>query len=586
MNPPKLSQSSSHCAHEPLPVPLGSANSALTPNPRALLASDGGPAITRLSSRRGRYGGTLVAGTRFFGELRPMRRGNQEHSVLRGHSNRLKMLRAWAEHDAEVYQAFTTTVSPLLAKPLKSLRVLDIGCGPNAPMTVLLHAAGCRVTGVDATLSPRWGLGFRPGRYAEYVRTAGLFRTARKVLGELSYDRTYFNRLAEVTGLPISDNGLDLRTMDVQTLALPPESVDLIHSNATWEHIADVKAANATVARALVPGGVAYIEIHLFPSLSGGHDLPWIVPGTTVLGDVKPWRHLTDPTWKAPVFLNRHRERDYRRMFEETADLVIEDWKTEYTEGQTLLTPAVLQALPDYTPEELTKRSIIVVVRRIVRTNRVNSHYREVPDVPPLHPPGRSRSGDPHDRLLAARTPAVAHSPTPNVVSPRDTIPSLTAPAASVPICSWRRSTERSDDKSIRREGRFARGNVVPSDGSAVRCQSARTARGSRLTALNRRARARGRLKPAPRLRHRPTCEVGARTAVESARPSALHAYAVRPRATRLRCACLESLAVVPLGARRVERARPATARVAAVDLHDHGGVLIEELGAPRGTKR
>ena len=274
------------------------------------------------------------------------------------------MLKAWADHDAETYRAFVATVSPLLKRPLADLRVLDIGCGPNAPMTVLLHAAGCRVTGVDASLSPRWGLGFRPARYVEYVRTAGILKTARKLVGEFAYDRTYFNRLAEVTGLPISDNGLDLRTMDVRTLELSPESVDVVHSNATWEHVADVSAANAAVARALTPGGLAYIEIHLFPSLSGGHDLPWIVPGTTVLGDVKPWRHLTDPGWKAPVFLNRHRERDYRRMFEGTPDLTIEEWKTEYTEGQTLVTPQVLNALPDYTAEELTKRSIIVVLRK------------------------------------------------------------------------------------------------------------------------------------------------------------------------------------------------------------------------------
>ena len=91
---------------------------------------------------------------------------------------------------------------------------------------------------------------------------------------------------------------------------LPEKTFDVVHSNATWEHVKDVEAANRTLAATLRPGGIAYIEIHLFPSLSGGHDLPWITPGRTVLGDVRPWQHLRDPDWKAPVYLNRLRERD------------------------------------------------------------------------------------------------------------------------------------------------------------------------------------------------------------------------------------------------------------------------------------
>ncbi|HYN08769.1 MAG TPA: class I SAM-dependent methyltransferase [Vicinamibacterales bacterium] len=278
--------------------------------------------------------------------------------------NRREMLRAWAAHDVEVFRAFVETVTTLTSRPLSSLRVLDLGCGANAPVTVLLHASGCRVTGVDASLGHRWGLGFRPSRYAAYLREAGALKTLRKMAGELVFDRTYFRELRARTRLPLTDRGLDLRTMDVQRPTLPEGSFDAVHSNATWEHVADVRAATHMVADALTPGGIAYIEIHLFPSLSGGHDLPWIVPGKTILGDVKPWQHLRDPAWKAPVFLNRLRERDYRAIFENTPGLTIVDWRTEFTEGRDLLSPEVLSALPDYSPDELTKRSIIVVARK------------------------------------------------------------------------------------------------------------------------------------------------------------------------------------------------------------------------------
>ena len=157
---------------------------------------------------------------------------------------------------------------------------------------------------------------------------------------------------------------MDLREMKADNLQFEDNSFDIIHSNATWEHLAHVEAANREVARVLRPGGLAYVEIHLFPSLSGGHDLPWIVPGKTGLGGIRSWSHLRDPSWRAPVYLNRLRERDYHRLFEQVPTLEIIDWKTEFTEGDELITDDLLRELPHYTREELTKRSIIVLLRR------------------------------------------------------------------------------------------------------------------------------------------------------------------------------------------------------------------------------
>jgi SAM-dependent methyltransferase len=208
-------------------------------------------------------------------------------------------------------------------------------------------------------------LGIKPARYAAYLKQAGVARTLRKALGEIVYDRRYYTTLAAVTGFTLREEGLDLREMDIRDPSLVDASFDIIHSNATWEHIPDVAEANRQVARLLKLGGLAYVEIHLFPSLSGGHDLPWIVPGKTELGDVIPWQHLRNPNWQAPVFLNRLRERDYRRLFQETSGLEIVDWRTEFIEGRELLTDAIRAELRDYTDEELTKRSIIVVARRV-----------------------------------------------------------------------------------------------------------------------------------------------------------------------------------------------------------------------------
>ena len=284
--------------------------------------------------------------------------------MIRGYTARREQLRAWAQHDALIYRNFVETATRVSRKPLSQAHILDLGCGSNAPMTLLLHAAGYQVTGVDHVLGHRWGLGFTVDRYKTYLKEAGASRTVRKFAGELVYDRVYYETLSHLTGLRLSENGLNLRAMDVTNPDLPPDSFDIIHSNATWEHVEDVRAANRTLARALRPGGMAYIEIHLFPSLSGGHDLPWITPGRTMLGDVQPWQHLRTPSWQAPVFLNRLREKDYREAFEATAGLSIAEWRTEFVEGHELLTPEIKRALPEYDEDELTKRSIIVVARK------------------------------------------------------------------------------------------------------------------------------------------------------------------------------------------------------------------------------
>jgi SAM-dependent methyltransferase len=283
--------------------------------------------------------------------------------VIAKHIRRRSMVRAAARHDAENYRALTRTLRSLGIDPRTSA-VLDIGCGANAPMTVLLHSSGASVTGIDEYIGHRWGLGFEPKRYLCYWREAGPFKTLRKAIGEFAYDRHYYLTLARSAGFSLTEAGIDLRRMSAEALRFEDDSFDVIHSNATWEHLRKVRRANQEVARCLRPRGIAYIEIHLFPSLSGGHDLPWKVPGTIDLEGVQPWQHLRNRGWTAPVYLNRLRERDYRQSFEDIPTLEIVDWKTEFTEGQEVLTPEILEELRDYPPQELTKRSIIAVLRK------------------------------------------------------------------------------------------------------------------------------------------------------------------------------------------------------------------------------
>src|SRR6187402_361243 len=107
--------------------------------------------------------------------------------MVNGYGARVAMLQAWAAHDADTFRVFTETARKNGVDPFRA-RVLDVGCGANAPMSLLLHSAGATVTGIDAYIGHRWGLGIKPSRYVEYAQEAGVLRTLRKLVGEIVYD--------------------------------------------------------------------------------------------------------------------------------------------------------------------------------------------------------------------------------------------------------------------------------------------------------------------------------------------------------------------------------------------------------------
>jgi hypothetical protein len=106
---------------------------------------------------------------------------------------------------------------------------------------------------------------------------------------------------------------------------------------------------------------MAYISIHLFPSLTGGHDVLTNAGGADVIfkPGAYPWRHLRDPHWEPPVHLNRWREAQYRDVAER--HLRIREWAPEYWEDEKYLDDSIQRALPGYAREELLKRSVLIV---------------------------------------------------------------------------------------------------------------------------------------------------------------------------------------------------------------------------------
>jgi SAM-dependent methyltransferase len=237
-----------------------------------------------------------------------------------------------------------------------NLRVLDVGCGECYPATILFSAWGWNATGID--IDPAWRSSAI--RALSIASRDGIRGVLKKIAHECLRVRPYHAALVKKAKVKMPHH-IDVRHMSVAELDFPDAEFDLIHSHAVLEHVQDMDLAMNEMARVLSPTGVAYHLIHLFASLSGGHDPAWRDPDANPPADVPPWNHLR--TARSPNIgtLNKLRESDYRELFEKHFHVV--EWRKSYC-GQHFITPDVLRELPEYTEEELLTETILVTARK------------------------------------------------------------------------------------------------------------------------------------------------------------------------------------------------------------------------------
>ena len=221
-----------------------------------------------------------------------------------------------------------------LAQPL---RVLDLANGRLRPQYTILKARGNWVYGIDRINRPR-----NTFTDTAYVFARGIFRRMLRLPAE-RHDTL-------VCG-------------DVGKLPFPAQAFDLVTSVAAFEHFLDVPAVVAEVARVLRPGGGAWIAIHLFTSLSGGHNLPYSeIPVRAIPTGVDAWDHLRARRLPLTVPLNEWRVPQYQEAFARHFEIVKQYcWLRE---GEALLTPAVQAELAGYERDELTCGTYIIVARK------------------------------------------------------------------------------------------------------------------------------------------------------------------------------------------------------------------------------
>lgn len=238
-----------------------------------------------------------------------------DHSKLYTYSNLWKYYRRnehFATRDYEVFRRARETLQQHVGPLSTEIRVLEVGSGQRFAVTLLLHSSGVAAAGIDVDyVDPT----FSPAGFLGIWHHNGFERFLKSLVRHLLFDKTYYVALAEQFGKPLRWDGVDIRRMNVCNLSFPDNSFDYVFSHSVFEHIEDVERAAEELARALKKGGIADLDAHLYPSISGGHNLEWLRPDEVPSTKVPPWDHLRDNQYPAFLYLNQLREGDYLDIF-------------------------------------------------------------------------------------------------------------------------------------------------------------------------------------------------------------------------------------------------------------------------------
>ena len=251
------------------------------------------------------------------------------------------------------YRAWRTTLVDLGIPSVVGRQVLEMGCGERCQLSLLFAADGADVTALD-TLPVALGLG-RPRMWATLAREDGRTRAVRQVVRDAVHTWRYWRTLGRAAGRRLRSSAVNVVRADATRLPFPDGAFDLVVSSAVWEHIDDVDAATREVGRVLRPGGLAVIQIALFPSLQGGHHAAWhaISPESARL--VRPWDHLRPGRLPLPVYLNEWREAQYREVFDQRLSVL--RWEDGEMRGQEYLASDFVTEL-EYSRRDLLLSSV------------------------------------------------------------------------------------------------------------------------------------------------------------------------------------------------------------------------------------
>jgi SAM-dependent methyltransferase len=274
-----------------------------------------------------------------------------------------------AEKAIQLHRQLTDILKAYVKINVTKAKILDVGCGQTVTQMALFTVDGAEVTGIDIEV-PTYTMNLK--KFVQVIKINGVERAVKSLLRHLFFDGRFFKELSLHYGKTVSFDHLDIRLMSAADLSFPDNCFDFIYSAWAFEHIDNVPAAVQEVNRVLKPTGIAWIGVHLFPSLSGGHHLDWIWPDENPSDKVPPWDHLLDNRYPVNTYLNKLRLGQYREIFHK--HMAVLDCGVTY-EGEQFLTSELEETLQHqgYTREDLLTRTATFLCRK----KRGGKHTRQ-----------------------------------------------------------------------------------------------------------------------------------------------------------------------------------------------------------------
>ncbi len=264
------------------------------------------------------------------------------------------------QNEIEYNKKLVETYQTISFDSIKSADVLEIGHGTIPCQGVLINSRCNSYTGIDVDLSLETFF----TDLVKLIKDQGIERALKRYLRHILIDNKIKKKITRHIKDKKAFHNLNTISMDATATTFKNSSFDLIFSRAVFEHIDGVEKCVKEINRLLKKDGIAIIEIHLFPSLSGGHNVEWQFPDTNPDKIIPPWDHLREQKFIPPgVFLNKLKMEDYNKIFKSMLNII--ETKTT-SEGLNILTENLLEELSKkgYSKEDLTTRTVTIISRK------------------------------------------------------------------------------------------------------------------------------------------------------------------------------------------------------------------------------